>query len=102
GKVLQEHPRIVIATDDIYEHIRWRKDPFVNILSVCPDLYHSTRLLRCVFWSMPSGCNQKTMRELKSIIYQADSYVQTLNNRFAKPSGNDNPANSVSKSEIKS
>ncbi|KOR28845.1 aspartate aminotransferase, partial [Achromatium sp. WMS1] len=38
GKVLQEHPRIVIATDDIYEHIRWRKDPFVNILSVCPDL----------------------------------------------------------------
>ncbi|KOR28005.1 aspartate aminotransferase, partial [Achromatium sp. WMS1] len=48
GKVLQEHPRIVIATDDIYEHIRWRKDPFVNILSVCPDLYHRTIVLNGV------------------------------------------------------
>ncbi|WP_133512555.1 pyridoxal phosphate-dependent aminotransferase [Candidatus Thiosymbion oneisti] len=39
GEVLREFPRAIIATDDIYEHIRWAADePFVNILHACPDL----------------------------------------------------------------
>jgi aspartate aminotransferase len=38
GKVLREYPKIVIATDDMYEHIRWSDKPFVNILNACPDL----------------------------------------------------------------
>ena len=38
GEVLRRHPRVVVATDDMYEHIRWSDDPFINILNVCPDL----------------------------------------------------------------
>jgi aspartate aminotransferase len=38
GAVLLENPRIIVATDDMYEHIRWGNDPFVNILNACPGL----------------------------------------------------------------
>jgi aspartate aminotransferase len=38
GDVLLEHPRILVATDDMYEHIRWSSSPFVNILNACPVL----------------------------------------------------------------
>lgn len=42
GNVLAEHPEILIATDDIYEHILWGQKSFTNILNVCPDLYDRT------------------------------------------------------------
>jgi aspartate aminotransferase len=42
GEVLRKHPRIVIATDDMYEHILLEGGKFVNILNVCPDLYPRT------------------------------------------------------------
>jgi aspartate aminotransferase len=48
GEVLREHPRLVIATDDMYEHIRWGNEPFVNILNACPDLYDRTLVLNGV------------------------------------------------------
>jgi len=49
AEVLAEHPRIVIATDDMYEHIRWDSStPFVNILNVRPDLYDRTIVLNGV------------------------------------------------------
>jgi aspartate aminotransferase len=48
GEVLREFPRAVIATDDIYEHIRWGSDPFVNILNACPDLASRTLVLNGV------------------------------------------------------
>ena len=48
GEVLREHPRVMIATDDMYEHILWSGDPFVNILNVCPDLYDRTMVLNGV------------------------------------------------------
>jgi aspartate aminotransferase len=48
GDVLREYPRVVIATDDMYEHIRWDKEPFVNILNACPDLYDRTLVLNGV------------------------------------------------------
>ena len=38
GSVLMEHPRVIVATDDMYEHIRWSDQPFVNILNACPEL----------------------------------------------------------------
>ncbi len=38
GKVLLEYPRVTVATDDMYEHIRWGNEPFVNILNACPEL----------------------------------------------------------------
>ncbi|MEA3277905.1 MAG: pyridoxal phosphate-dependent aminotransferase [Pseudomonadota bacterium] len=48
GEVLREFPRAVIATDDMYEHIRWSDEPFVNILNVCPDLEPRTLVLNGV------------------------------------------------------
>lgn len=41
GEVLKKHPDILIATDDMYEHILW-SHPFVNILDACPELYNQT------------------------------------------------------------
>jgi len=48
GDVLREFPRAVIATDDMYEHIRWSGEPFVNILNACPDLAPRTLVLNGV------------------------------------------------------
>ena len=49
GEVLRDYPKVAIATDDMYEHIRWNLDePFVNILNVCPDLANRTLVLNGV------------------------------------------------------
>lgn len=42
GQVLSEHPSILIATDDMYEHIWWANTPFSNIVMACPELYNRT------------------------------------------------------------
>jgi aspartate aminotransferase len=39
GEVLMKHPKVVICTDDMYEHIYWADEPFVSFASVCPELY---------------------------------------------------------------
>lgn len=39
GEVLMRHPRVVICTDDMYEHIYWADEPFASLASVCPELY---------------------------------------------------------------
>ncbi len=36
--ILLKYPDIYIATDDMYEHIRWDDTPFVNILTAAPEL----------------------------------------------------------------
>lgn len=41
GNVLKQYPDILIATDDMYEHILWSQ-PFANILNACPELYERT------------------------------------------------------------
>lgn len=47
GAVLLKHPHILIATDDMYEHILWSQ-PFCNILNACPELYDRTIVLNGV------------------------------------------------------
>ncbi len=46
--VLLEYPDIIIATDDMYEHILWQKGSFVNILNACPELYDRCMVLNGV------------------------------------------------------
>lgn len=48
GEVLRKHPHILIATDDMYEHILLSGGKFVNILNACPDLYSRTMVLNGV------------------------------------------------------
>jgi aspartate aminotransferase len=48
GEVLLQHPNIVVMTDDIYEHIIWSDEGFVNILNACPELYDQTVVINGV------------------------------------------------------
>jgi len=38
GSVLEKNPHVLTISDDIYEHIRWGDDDFVNIAMACPNL----------------------------------------------------------------
>ncbi len=46
--VLKQHPQVLIITDDIYEHIRWGSDDFVNIVMAEPALKDRTIILNGV------------------------------------------------------
>jgi len=48
GEVLRKYPQVIVASDDIYEHIGWSAEPFKNILTVNPDLYERTIVLNGV------------------------------------------------------
>ena len=42
GEVLRDHPQIVIAADDIYEHIHWGDSPFCSLATAVPELKEQT------------------------------------------------------------
>lgn len=48
AEVFLEYPNLIIATDDMYEHILIGDKPFVNILEVCPSLKDRTVILNGV------------------------------------------------------
>ncbi len=48
GAVLGNYPKVIIATDDMYEHILWEGTPFKNILNMCPNLSDRTFVLNGV------------------------------------------------------
>ena len=48
GEVLKKHPNIIVATDDMYEHILWTGKPFVNIVNATPELYDRTVVMNGV------------------------------------------------------
>ena len=48
GEVLRKYPDVLIATDDMYEHIFWAEEKFHNIIMACPDLYDRTIVLNGV------------------------------------------------------
>jgi len=48
AEALNQHPDILIATDDMYEHIMWTEEAFHNILNVCPDFYDRTIVMNGV------------------------------------------------------
>ncbi|MBK1699939.1 pyridoxal phosphate-dependent aminotransferase [Thiococcus pfennigii] len=81
GEVLRRHPQSLIATDDMYEHIRWDAAPFVNIVNVCPDLAPRTLVLNGVSkaYSMTgwrigyAGGPETVIRAMKKIQSQSTS-----------------------------
>lgn len=46
--VLLKYPNVLIATDDMYEHMLWSDGGFCNILNVCPELYDRTIVMNGV------------------------------------------------------
>lgn len=48
AEVLKKHPNILIASDDMYEHIQLSDVPFTNIIEVAPELYERTIVMNGV------------------------------------------------------
>ncbi len=48
GEVLLEYPDILVASDDMYEHILWSDEPFSNIVNACPALFDRTVVMNGV------------------------------------------------------
>jgi len=46
--VLREHPRLIVISDDIYEHIRWDGGRFATLAAVCPALAERTLVVNGV------------------------------------------------------
>jgi aspartate aminotransferase len=42
GSVLDQHPQIVIASDEMYEHIYWAPEPFTSFAEANPQLFDRT------------------------------------------------------------
>jgi aspartate aminotransferase len=42
GEVLAAYPRVVVLSDEIYEHILWTGAPFASFAAECPTLYDRT------------------------------------------------------------
>jgi aspartate aminotransferase len=42
GAVLDKHPQIIIASDEMYEHIYWATEPFTSFVQANPQLYDRT------------------------------------------------------------
>src|SRR5699024_832131 len=48
GEVIAQHPNLLVATDDMYEHILWTEEPFANIVNAAPELYEQTIVMNGV------------------------------------------------------
>lgn len=42
GDVLRAHPRVVVLSDEIYEHIHFADERFTSFAAACPELYERT------------------------------------------------------------
>jgi len=81
AQVLNDFPNVIIATDDMYEHITWEKGRFVNILNAAPELYNRTVVLNGVSkaYSMTgwrigyAGGPQEIIQAMKKIQSQSTS-----------------------------
>ena len=92
GEVLKKHPEIVIATDDMYEHILWTGQPFVNIVNACPELYDRTVVMNGVSkaYSMTgwrigyAGGPQKLIAAMKKVQSQSTSNPASISQAAAE------------------
>ena len=79
--VLKEHPHVLIITDDIYEHIRWGNDDFINIVMADNTLKERTIILNGVSkgyamtgWRIGYGAGPETIiKAMKKIQGQSTS-----------------------------
>ncbi|WP_454748935.1 pyridoxal phosphate-dependent aminotransferase [Ciceribacter selenitireducens] len=48
AEVLVRHPRVLVISDEIYEHILLKEVPFISFVSACPDLRERTLIVNGV------------------------------------------------------
>jgi len=81
ANVLKEHPHVLIITDDIYEHISWGNDDFINIVMADNTLKDRTIILNGVSkgyamtgWRIGYGAGPETIiKAMKKIQGQSTS-----------------------------
>jgi len=81
GAILVNYPNVIVATDDMYEHILWEGAPFKNILNMCPELYERTIVLNGVSkayamtgWRIGyAGGPEQLIQKMKTIQSQSTS-----------------------------
>ena len=99
---MKNYPNIIIASDDIYEHIIFNNKKFTNILNICPDLYDQTVVLNGVSkayamtgWRIGYAAgNKKIIGAMKKIQSQSTSCTCSIAQAAAK-SALDNSKNEV-------
>jgi aspartate aminotransferase len=92
GDVLLKHPDILVATDDMYEHILWTGKPFMNIVNACPELYDRTIVMNGVSkaYSMTgwrigyAGGPQKLINAMKKVQSQSTSNPASISQAAAE------------------
>jgi aspartate aminotransferase len=92
GEVLRDHPQVLIASDDIYEHILLSDAPFCNILNACPDLYDRTVVINGVSksfsmtgWRIGYAAGPKPLIEaMKNIQSQSTSNPASISQAAAQ------------------
>ena len=86
SEVLLQHPKILVVTDDIYEHIFWGSETFANIINACEKLYERTIVVNGVSkaYSMTgwrigyTGGPEKIIKEMKKIQSQSTSNPNSI------------------------
>ncbi len=81
GAILVNYPKVIVATDDMYEHILWEGAPFKNILNMCPELYERVIVLNGVSkayamtgWRIGyAGGPEQLIQKMKTIQSQSTS-----------------------------
>jgi len=81
GEVLLEYPRLLICSDDIYEHIWWADEPFATLAQVVPALRERTVVVNGVSkayamtgWRIGYAAGPAALiREMKKIQSQSTS-----------------------------
>jgi aspartate aminotransferase len=84
--VLRAHPKVMIASDDIYEHMLWEEASFANILNVCPELHERTFVLNGVSkayamtgWRIGYAAGpESVIKKMKAIQSQSTSNPTTI------------------------
>jgi aspartate aminotransferase len=92
GEVLLRYPHLLVATDDMYEHILFRGQSFCNILMACPELYDRTIVLNGVSkaYSMTgwrigyAGGPKKLIGAMKKIQSQSTSNPTSISQAAAE------------------
>ncbi len=97
GKVLARHPKVVIASDEMYEHIYWAKEPFTSFAQANPELFDRTVTINGVSkayamtgWRIGyCGGPQELVTAMGTIQGQSTSNASSISQRAATVALND-------------
>ncbi len=89
--VLIKYENILVSSDDIYEHIHWHEESFVNIVNVCPQLKNRVIVLNGVSkaYSMTgwrigyAAGNKEIIKKMKTLQSQSTSCASSVSQAAA-------------------